>query len=117
MKRYEVRSLDMWGHVPADCCTGYDCPCVSVEDGVETHDDNACDCQETCNAEYRAGTVEVTDDEDATLIAALITDGFLEEEARALARVDDYTDGTMLDIVDDAGRRVFHLILVSFPVR
>ena len=48
-----VISLDVWGHVSAECDAG--CPCV--HDGE--HDDNACQCTCNINAAYRAGTVRV----------------------------------------------------------
>jgi hypothetical protein len=110
--RYEVFSLDMWGHVSADCCPGYGCKCMVVDmvDDTYTHDDDACECHEDCNAQYRCGTIDVPEDaNDAAILDALAKEGFLNELGRKVAEIDDYSDGP-LDVNDDAGRRLFHLM-------
>ncbi len=110
--RYTVYSLDMWGHVPAECCSGYSCTCIEVneETGKETHDDNACTCCEEMNDKFRQGEIEVFDGmTDAQIILALYNCGFLSDHGKDVASVDDYTDGSMLDILDDKGGKILSL--------
>lgn len=123
--RYEVYTLDMWGHVPADCVS-HGCPCVTPHDENEdhlgeaaavdareataTHDENACQCSEDCNQQFRRGTVTVPKDAtDAQVIAALVEDGFSFPAGTVL---DDYSDGP-LDVNDADGRRLLHLIPIE----
>ena len=126
MPRYEVYTLDMWGHVGADCI-GHGCPCVTQRDTEEdslgesaavdareataTHDENACDCSENCNQQFRHGTFTVPKDtSDAAFLAALAEDqGFTFPEG---ATLDDYSDGP-LDVNDADGRRLLHLIPIE----
>lgn len=131
--KYIVLSLDMWGHVPADCTE--DCPCTKecdfctegVDDsswsgprsrascttcggkGFVHDDDDKCDCHEDCNDQHRVGAIEVADDaDDAAIIQALVTDGFLKEIALKQCEIDDYSDGP-LDVRDHDGRMIFAL--------
>jgi len=118
--RYEVYTLDMWGHVGADCI-GHGCPCVTQRDTEEdslgesaaiaaceataTHDDNACQCSEDCNEQFRRGTITVPRDaSDAQVIEALESAGFAFPKG---TEVDDYSDGP-LDLNDADGRRLLH---------
>lgn len=111
--RYNVYSLDMWGHVPADCSAEYGCDCVKASnhgDDPPEHDDNACTCSEDCNDRHKVGTLDVPDGmKDAEIIAALHAEGFLTDKGKDVATVDVATDGSMLDIVDAEGRRLFSL--------
>jgi hypothetical protein len=108
MVRYTVYSLDMWGHVPADCCASYGCDCVDEETGE--HNDDRCDCHEECNDQFRVGGVDIPDEaSDMAILDALADAGFLTELGRKVAVVDDYSDGP-LDINDAEGRRLFHLL-------
>jgi hypothetical protein len=104
---YTVFSLDMWGHVPADCAAEHGCPCMV--DGA--HDDNRCNCSEDCNAQYRCGSIkpdaDLIDDDDV-ILDALLAEGLLSDKGRAVCTVQDWSDGP-LEIEDDAGRRIFHL--------
>jgi hypothetical protein len=106
MKTYTVLSLDMRGHVPADCCGAYECPCVNE---AGEHDDNACECHEDMNASYKCGTLEVEDTSDADILDALLVAGYLTPHGRMIADVDDYSDGSQFDIVDSDGRKLFSL--------
>lgn len=108
--RYVVYSLDIWGHVAADCIQ-WGCPCVLGDDpSALQHDDNACDCTEDCNEQFRVGEIEVSEDAtDDAILNALADDGFLTELGRKVAEIDDYSDGP-LDVNDNDGRRLFHLI-------
>jgi hypothetical protein len=101
----------MWGHVPADCVQ-HGCPCVLTKDERgPCHDDDACTCSEECNDQFRAGTIEIADDaNDDAILDALRAGDFLSEKGRAECRIDDYGDGSTLDVNDDDGRRIFHLI-------
>lgn len=112
-RTYTVLSLDMWGHVPADCIK-YGCDCVDMPelpDAEPVHDDDKCRCSEECNNQHKVGTIDVRNDEDETILDALLTDGFLSEQGREECEIDDYTDGTMLDVNDKDGRRVLALQL------
>ncbi len=103
MTRYTVHTLDMWGHVPADCVSHGCSPCVTDE----KHDDDACQCHEDCNQQFKRGTIEVPKDAtDAAVLAALTEDGFSLPAGSVL---DDYSDGP-LDVNDADGRRLLHLI-------
>lgn len=109
--RYTVLSLDMWGHVSADCAA-HGCPCIDPE--TTEHDDNACECHEDTNDQHRIGEIQVCEGaSDAELIQTLIDDGFIDEDRRENAIVDDYSDGSTLDINDREGRRVYHLIAIE----
>lgn len=103
MQTYQVYSLDMWGHVPADC-SDHDCPCMVNGE----HDDDACECHENCNQQFRCGTIDVSSDEDSAILEALHLEGFLSEKGREVCEIYDYSDGP-LDVLDDAGRRMFML--------
>lgn len=109
--KYTVFNLDMWGHVSADCCGSYKCSCISEsEDGEELHDDNACNCTEECNDKWRCGAIDVQDDaDDQALIKALFEEGFLSEKGLKEASIDDYSDGTVFDVVDKQGRKLYEL--------
>lgn len=123
--RYTVYTLDMWGHVPADCI-GHGCPCVTTiepdedpsgpEDTVErhSHDDDACQCHEDCNQQFRHGTITVAKDAtDADILTALTEEeGFTFSPETVL---DDSSDGP-IDVNDADGRRLLHLIPVE-PMR
>lgn len=120
--RYAIHTLDMWGHVGADCI-GHGCPCVTQHDTEEdslgesaaiearkataTHDENKCQCSEDCNQQFRRGTLTVPENtDDAALLAALVEEGFTFPPG---TEVHDYSDGP-LDINDADGRRLLHLI-------
>lgn len=112
-RKYTVLSLDMWGHVPADCHE-YGCPCMlmpELPDDEPVHDDDKCECHEECNQQFKAGTLETYGDEDGTILDALLTEGFLSEQGREECTIEDTGDGTMLDVTDKAGRRIFALQL------
>jgi len=110
-RKYTVLSLDMWGHVPADCHK-HGCPCMlTTDERGPYHDDDACECHEDCNNQHKVGTIETRNDEDKTILEALLDAEFLSAEGREKCEIDDYTDGTMLDVLDDDGRRVFALQL------
>ena len=128
MPRYEIHTLDMWGHVGADCVE-HGCPCVTLHDTEEdslgesaaiearkataSHDENACQCSEDCNQQFRRGTLTVPKDAtDAALLAALVEEGFTFPPG---TEVRDYSDGP-LDIDDADGRRLLHLIPIE-PMR
>ncbi len=123
--RYEVYTLDMWGHVPVDC-VNYNCDCVTFHDTEEDHlgesaavearkatakhDDNACQCSEECNQQFRRGTLTVPRDaNDATILQALAEQGFTFPPKTV---VDDWS-GDVLDINDADGRRLLHLIPIE----
>lgn len=112
MVTWIVISPDMWGHVHADCLD-HTCPrCVTQdpETGVCTHDDDRCDCGEWENNRHACGEIEaLADADDSALVAALVDAGFLSEKGREIATIDDYSDGFELDILDDAGRKLFVL--------
>lgn len=98
---YRIYTLDMWGHVPADC-TEHGCPCVA-EDGA--HDDDHCDCHEECNAQYARGTIEVTDDaSDSNILHQVALCGFDVSGCELI----DWANGEV-DINDQDGRRVLYL--------
>jgi len=105
--KYAIHTLDMWGHVSADCA-GHGCPCmVTDEHGNDGHDENKCDCHEDCNQQFRRGTLTVPENtDDAALLAALVEEGFTFPPG---TEVHDYSDGP-LDINDADGRRLLHLI-------
>lgn len=133
--KYEVRSLDMWGHVSADCTEG-DCSCVAQCEecegegygfdehgnltGIEceecggngtVHDDDACECTEECNDQFKSGTIEVSEDADNdAILQALLEERLLSEKGRKECVIDDYSDGSFLDVNDKDGRRIFHLV-------
>lgn len=81
--RYQVSTLDVWGHCHAECEP--DCPCQDTEE-------SCCDCNYWVNDRYEGGILEVesdsvTDDgldfaSDASVIDALISAGRLSEAAR-----------------------------------
>ncbi len=123
--RYEIHTLDMWGHVGADC-VDHGCPCVTEHDAEETHlgesaalqarkatathDENACQCSEDCNQQFRRGTLTVPKDAtDSQILAALVEDGFSFPKG---TEIDDYSDGP-LDVNDADGRRLLHLIPIE----
>lgn len=131
--RYHVFSLDMWGHVSADCCQGYGCPCMvkcpdcdeGIQDcdqcashvcdtckGKETiHDDNACECHEDMNNRHKVGTIQVREsDSDSLILQTLRDDEYLSDEGLAKCSIEDCNGmGEDLDIVDKEGRRIFQL--------
>lgn len=107
MSRFIVYSLDMWGHVPADCCAAYGCKCINVHD-EEMHNEDTCECHEDMNDRFRLGTLDAEGADDASLVATLIAEGYLDEAARTLAVVDDCGDGT-IGIHDSKGRAVLYL--------
>jgi hypothetical protein len=101
MRHFRVFSLDMWGHVPADCCVSYGCNCVKVsEDGWE-HDDDRCSCHEDCNQQFLKGEITV----DGEIIRTLQDEGYLSDGDFCL---EDYQNGEV-EIFDKEGRRIFHL--------
>lgn len=102
MTTWIVISLDMWGHVHADC--EEDCPCGGP-------DADCCDhCGEEENNRHKVGAIEAADEAtDAELIELLISEGFLAELARNKVALDDYSDGYEIDVVDDDGRKLFVL--------
>lgn len=105
---WTVISPDMWGHVPSDCAE-HGCPCVGYEPDAD-HDDNACDCYEWENDRHKVGTIEAEDSaEDDHLVWLLLEGGFLTDEGRKVAKVEDYSDGYEVDVVDDMGRKLFVL--------
>ena len=103
--RYTVFSLDMWGHVSADCAD-HNCPCMV--DGE--HDDNRCDCYEECNAQYRCGSIDLDGDspDDTAILDALLAEGLLSDKGRAVCTIEWY-GFSYYDVNDDAGRRIFYL--------
>jgi hypothetical protein len=119
---YEIHTLDMWGHVGADCVE-HDCPCMvpdldnSAEDAPKVHDDDACQCSEDCNQQFRRGTLTVPTDtgkewhvrDDSAILKALSEEGFAFPPGTI---VDDYSDG-LLYINDADGRRLLHLIPIE----
>ncbi len=114
---WNVISPDMWGHVAADCAE-HGCPCVGYEpdagDGSPReacdHDDNACECSEWENGRFKSGVIEAQEDaSDKELIKLLYEGGFLTREGKDVAKVEDYSDGYEVDVVDDAGRKLFVL--------
>ena len=124
---YSVLTLDMWGHVGADCHE-YSCecmiPCPECPDDEarpsceqckgtgEIHDDDACSCTEECNAQYRAGRIEVDDGaDDAALLKTLHERGYLSDLGLKECTIDDFTDGSWLDVNDAQGRRILALQL------
>lgn len=123
--QYEIYTLDMWGHVSADCIE-HGCPCVTQHDTEEdslgesaardarqataTHDDNVCQCSEECNQQFRSGTLTVPENvDDTALLAALVEEGFTFPPG---TEVDDYSDGP-LDINDGEGRALLRLIPIE----
>lgn len=130
MIRYNVRSLDMWGHVSSDCSPEYDCrcikpcePCESLDNACSecegsgyVHDENACECSETCNQEFAAGFIEVREsDSDDLIVQTLIDDGYLKADAFERIEIRDYGDGDMLDVTDREGRRLYSLERADVP--
>ncbi len=113
--RYEVYTLDMWGHVGADC-PDHDCSCMvpdpdnAAEDAPKVHDDNACQCSEDCNQQFRRGTLTVP--KDAHNGAILSSLGELGFTLPVGAEVEDRSDGP-LDVNDAQGRRLLHLIPIE----
>lgn len=108
MSTLTVISPDMWGHVHADCEAS--CPCGGPE----------ADCCEQCeyweNDRHTVGSIEVAPEaEDSAMIEALIAGGFLKEEARDKAEIQDLSDGHEYDVVDKAGRKVFVLQSTEEP--
>lgn len=115
--RYQIHTLDMWGHVPADCAK-HDCPCVTyhgnARQDMATHDDDKCECSEDCNQQFRRGTLTVPkDSDDAAILAALAGDGFTFPLGTT---VEDYYSDGALDVNDAEGRRLLHLIPIE-PMR
>lgn len=115
-RRYKVYSLDMWGHVGADCVE-HDCQCMVAVDGAsedapKEHDENACQCGENCNQQFAAGEIDVTGDDDDTILDALFASGHLSEKGRAECEIDDYSNGP-IDVNDREGRRQYHLIPIE----
>jgi hypothetical protein len=83
---------------------------IEARKATATHDDNACQCSEDCNQQFRRGTVTVPRDAtDAQVIAALESEGFSFPKG---TEVDDYSDGP-LDLNDAEGRRLLHLIPIE----
>lgn len=111
--RWLVLSVDMWGHVSADCCPSYECDCcdeTQSEPGEWSHDDDACECHEEENDRHKVGTIEAEETvEDDHLVWLLFEGGFLTDKGRKVAKVEDYSDGYELDVVDDKGRKLFVL--------
>lgn len=114
---WNVISPDMWGHVSADCAD-HGCPCIGYEpdtgDGspreAADHDENTCECHEWENDRHKVGTIETaTDAKDEDIIEALYEAGFLSRLGRDVAKVEDYLGGDEVDVVDDAGRKLFVL--------
>lgn len=110
MVKYEVFSLDMWGHVSADC-TDHDCPCVSTdEEGNATHDDDRCDCHEDMNDRFRTLSIEVPDSPTDEQILDALGEWHLSEHGRKVASIDDANGmGEDLAVVDTEGRMLFTL--------
>ena len=65
---FQVWTLDVWGHLPSECCAEYDCACIGTCDddgeGVE-HDENECTCSCDVNDRARAGAFELVEHEIA----------------------------------------------------
>lgn len=121
---WAVYSLDMWGHVPADCDPSYDCDCCKPCEACQSlsndceqcdgkawyHDDNACECHEDCNDRHKIGTIQTREnDSDSLILQTLIDDGFLKADSFERVTIDDYSDGSFLDVNDRDGRRIFSL--------
>jgi hypothetical protein len=110
-RTYTVLSLDMWGHVGADCIS-FGCPCVDTrEERGPYHDDERCQCAEECNNQHKVGVIDTRDDSDTAILDALLEGGFLSDKGREECEIDDASDGTMLDVNDQDGRRIFALQL------
>jgi hypothetical protein len=109
-----VISPDVWGHVGADCCAAYDCPCVDdgVGEGEPTHDDDACECHEECNNWFKVGKIEVPKDASGKAILDALAEGFLTRKGREECTLEDYANGC-LDVHDGAGRLVLQLEIVE----
>lgn len=58
---YTVWSLDVWGHSSDECCGGYGCSCIVLDENADgTHDDDHCDAEFTVNDRCEVGTIECT---------------------------------------------------------
>lgn len=127
---FQIWTLDVWGHVPADCSPEYDCPCCrAVEDEGEPvepsdgepaafdHDSDACQCDISVNDRSRQGTVDV---EETETMHNLNPDGSPSEHTfrswkcsdaallaalgLALTSVVEWLDKDYCDVSDEQGR-------------
>ena len=104
--RYQVISPDVWGHVSADCCASFDCPCIAGDE----HDDNACECSEDVNDWHKVGAIDVADDGSDAAILDALGEAYLTREGRAVATLDDYNGmGEHIDVCDEQGRLLLQL--------
>ena len=107
---WNVINPDMWGHVPADCSGAYGCKCVKTVDDKDVHDDDHCECHEEENDRRKCGSFELDEDaDDAAIIRALVEEGFFNEKALTRTKVEDFSDGYEIDIVDNDGRKLYVL--------
>lgn len=125
-----VFTLDMWGHVPADChefscecmkpCP--ECPdddarpsCETCKGTGEIHDDDACSCHEDLNAQHSAGRIDAGDHyTHATILQTLIDDGYLKEAAATECEIEDPNGmDEWLEVNDKQGRRLLGLQAVQ----
>lgn len=102
-----VYSVDMWGHVPADCCAAYGCKCVNALDEDE-HNDDACDCGQDMNEHFRCGSFEIDDEhsDDADVLKALGEEGYLSEKGVAECEIEDDGSEGPWRVQDKQGRCV-----------